>query len=142
MMIQIAKITLLATLVNVVTVLHTQAQPLLQSKSAFCYEGQYSMPVFASIANTSAPVMVAHSELQEVNLANENAFQQKADVNASPVYYQDFLYLQSIEDALSNFVKQSYLAIHAKQPTALHSRKNRPYIYIDINATDKSYRLV
>lgn len=142
MMIQIAKITLLATLVNVVTVLQTQAQPLLQTKSALCDVGQYSIPVSTASANTSTPIMVAHSELQEVILVNENAFQQKADVNASPVYYQDFLYLQSIEDALSNFVKQSYLAIHAKQPTALHTRKNRHNIYIENKATDKSYRMV
>lgn len=141
MMIQIAKITLLATLVNVVTVLQTQAQPMLQTKSALCDEGQYSIPASSAVANTSTPIMVAHSEFQEVKLANENAFQQKADVNASPVYYQDFLYLQSIEDALSNFVKQSYLAIHAKHPTALQTRKNRRNIYINKNATDKYYQM-
>jgi hypothetical protein len=141
MMIQIAKITLLATLVNVVTVLQTQAQPMLQTKSALCDEGQYSIPESSAATNTSTPNMVAPSEFQEVKLANENAFQQKADVNASPVYYQDFLYLQSIEDALSNFVKQSYLAIHAKQPTAIHTRKNRRNICINNNATDKYYQM-
>jgi hypothetical protein len=141
MMIQIAKITLLATLVNVVTVLQTQAQPVLQTKSALCDEGEYSISVGTSCANTSTPIMVAPSEFQEVKLANENAFQQKADVNASPVYYQDFLYLQSIEVALSNFVKQSYLAIHAKQPTAIHTRKNRRNIYINNNAADKCYQM-
>jgi len=142
MMIQIAKITLLAALVNVVTVLQTQAQPLLQTKSALCDKGQYSIPTSVAVANTSKPIMGAPSEFQEVKLANENAFQQKADVNASPVYYQDFLYLQSIEDALSNFVKQSYLAIHAKQPTALHTRKNRRNIYINNNPADKYYQMV
>ena len=138
---QIAKITLLATLVNVVAVLQTQAQPVFQTKSALCYKGLYSISVSVAGAYTSTPITVAISEFQEVKLADENAFQKKADINASPVYYQDFLYLQSIEDALSNFVKQSYLAIHAKQPTAFNSRKNRRNNYIDNNATDKSYQM-
>lgn len=140
MMIQIAKITILATLVNVVTVLYAQAQPMLQPKSASCKQGHYSLPMSVAIPSTLAPITCAHSKFQDVRLVDENAFQQKADVNASPVYYQDFLYLQSIEDALNNFVKQSYLVAHAKQPTALQITKNRRNIYMHHSAMDMQYQ--
>jgi hypothetical protein len=43
---------------------------------------------------------------------------------------------------LSNFVKQSYLAIHAKQPIALHTSKKRRNIYLNNNPTDKLYQVV